>query len=437
MGISIPTLPISKKYTADTADKMGAVKGLNAQLASIEPNVERSGKIGSVVTYAWYDGSDVRQTTTDFIPYGKDGKDGAQGAQGAPGKDGKDGVSVVSITIPDPDKAEIVVNYSDGTHSSPIPIPTVKGDPGEDGVSPSIEVHTDTSTEYTLDITDASGTITTPNLKGSSDAKTKKVITANIDVGGISKDTEFPIGTNYDTMWESLLDKTFYPTFSDPSASLTYSADAYVAVGGTISAKTATLVYNAGSITLNGEKQADRGGVATGFAIATTGADTEYSDSSENSGSFNVPALVRSTKGTIKLTGTVSYAQGAQPKDSKGADYDDPLPAGSVTAEKTVTFIQPFYYGVSNSSTVADFTGFTANVTPKGNKTFSYTTSNQYMVIAYDSSYGNLKNIIDPNGFETISGWTKSTLTVGGFSYFVYVANSPTTDTNAAFTFKF
>ena len=65
------------------------------------------------------------------------------------------------------------------------------------------------------------------------------------------------------------------------------------------------------------------------------------------------------------------------------------------------------------------------------------TLSNQYQVFAYDSSYGNLKSILDPNGFETISGWTKSTVTVNGFSYFVYVTNSQTTDTNAAFTFKY
>jgi len=446
MGISIPTLPISKKYTSDTAEAMGAVKGLNAQIQSIQDNVTRSGKVGSLVTYAWYDGEDVRQTKEDFVPYGKDGRDGQDGADGAPGtpgapgRDGEDGVGISYIAKPDPDVPAIVVHYTDGTSSSPITIPTVQGEqgePGEDGFSPSITVHTSSSSTYTLDITDASGTFTTPNLKGSSDTVTKKEITSSVDVGGIAKNTTFPVGTDYDDMWDALLDKTIYPTFTDPSASLTYSADSYVAVGGTISAKSATLTYNAGAITLDGVKQNNRGGSVTSYAIATTGADTEYSDSSESSGAFSVPALTRATKGTIKVTGTVSYGAGAQPKDSKGADYDAPLPAGSVTAEKTVTFIQPFYYGVSNSSTVSDFTGLTANVTPKGNKTFNFTTSNQYMVFAYDSSYGNLKNIIDPNGFETISGWTKSTLTVGGFSYFVYVANSPTTDTNAAFTFKF
>lgn len=40
------------------------------------------------------------------------------------------------------------------------------GAAGKDGISPSITVNTNTSTTYTLNITDASGTFTTPNLKG-------------------------------------------------------------------------------------------------------------------------------------------------------------------------------------------------------------------------------------------------------------------------------
>ena len=264
-----------------------------------------------------------------------------------------------------------------------------------------------------------------------------RAITAAIDVGGVDAGDTFAQGTSYDDMWDALLNPTLYPTFTAPSASLSYSSDNYYAVGVTISAKTATVGYNAGAITLNGTKQANRGGAATNYALATTGADTEYSASDASSGAFNVPALTRSTKGTIKFTATVSYAQGPQPKDSKGNNYGEPLAAGSVSVDKTLNFIQPYYYGKSASTTVSDFIGLTSSVTAKGNKTFSFTTNNEYMVFAYDSSYGNLKSILDPNGFEVISGWTKNTLTVGGFSYYVYVANSATTDTNASFTFKY
>ena len=272
---------------------------------------------------------------------------------------------------------------------------------------------------------------------GGGSSETTKSITAAITVGGIASGTNYPIGTDLEDIISDLLEPTLYPTLTAPSASLSYSANQYYAVGATVAAMTATVALNRGSINPSYGTSGYRSGAATGYTIATTGADTEYSDSSESSGAFSVPALTRATKGTIVITGTASYAAGEQPKDSKGGNYDSPLAAGSKTASKTLTFIQPYYYGVSNSATIADFTGLTENVTAKGQKTFNYTTNNQYMVFAYDSSYGNLKTILDGNGFDVTGGWTKNTLTVGGFSYFVYVSNSPTTDTNAPFTFKY
>ena len=275
------------------------------------------------------------------------------------------------------------------------------------------------------------------NESGGGSSELTHAINAAITVGGISAGTEYPVGTDLEDILSDLLEPTLLPTFTAPSATITYGASQYYAVGATVTAMVATVALNRGAITPAYGTDGYRSGEATGYSIATTGADTEFSDSSENSGSFNVPALTRATKGTIVVTGTASYAAGEQPKDSKGGDYDEPLVAGSVTASKTLTFIQPYYYGISNTSTIADFTGLTENVTAKGNKTFNFTTNNQYMVFAYDSSYGNLKNIVDGNGFDVTGGWTKSSLTVDGFSYFVYVANSPTTDTNAPFTFKY
>lgn len=262
-------------------------------------------------------------------------------------------------------------------------------------------------------------------------------VTASINVGGVNAGDTFAAGTSNDDMWNALLNPALYPTLTDPSASLSYSVDTYHEVGSTISAKTATVTFNRGSINPAYGTSGYRSGAATNYAIATSGADTEFSDSSANSGTFNVSALTRSTKGNITLTATVSYSAGEQPKDSKGNNYNSPLAAGSKTASKTMQFIQAYFYGKSASATVSNFTGLTKSVTTKGQKQFSFTTNNEFMVFAYDSSYGDLTSILDSNGFETISGWTKTTLTVDGFSYYVYVANSATTDTNAQFTFKY
>lgn len=271
----------------------------------------------------------------------------------------------------------------------------------------------------------------------SGNAKALYDYTTNIEVGGVPVGTQVRADDKLADLVKKILVTTYYPTFVAPSASLSYSADTYAEVGSTISARTGTVSYNAGSIDLQGTKQNDRGGAATQYALSTSGADTEYSDTSASSGAFSVPALTRATKGNIVLTGTVNYAQGPQPKDSDGQDYDSPLPAGSVSATKTIQFIQAFFYGKSSTFAVSTLAGLSKSVTPKGQKKFKYTTNNEHMVFAYDSGYGNLTSILDPNSFETISGWTKSTLTYDGFSYNVYVADAATTDTNAEFTFKF
>lgn len=272
---------------------------------------------------------------------------------------------------------------------------------------------------------------------GGSDPELTKAITAAIDVGGISKGTNYPVGTEIERVLQDLLEPTLYPTYVSPSASITYSANNYYAVGSTIPAKTATVTFNPGTINLNGTKQNNRAGAATSYDLETYGADTDYTNTGATSGTFSIPALTKSTKGTLQIVATVDYAQGPQPKDSKGNDYDSPLPADQITATKTMNFILNFYYGASSNGTIPSLSGLTADTTPKGNKTYKYTTNNQYMVFAYDSDYGSLKNILDSNGFETISGWTQNTLTVNGFSYYVYVTKTQTTDTNAAFTFKF
>ena len=272
---------------------------------------------------------------------------------------------------------------------------------------------------------------------GGGDCVLTRSITSAIDVGGISKDTTFAEGTALTDMWAYLLEPTLYPSYVAPSAALAYQFDSYYEVGATIPARTATVTYDAGAIVIGSTVQNHRGGAATQFAVDTTGADTDYNDTDPSSGTFSVPALTRSTKGQVKIFGTVSFSEGPQPKDSKGNDYGTPLPAGTVSASKTANFIQAFFYGVADSVPIADFTGFTKLVQPKANRTFNFTTNNQYMVVAYDSSYGNLTSILDGNGFEVIGGWTKSTLVVNGFTYNVYTANSPTTDTNAPFTFKF
>ena len=63
------------------------------------------------------------------------------------------------------------------------------------------------------------------------------------------------------------------------------------------------------------------------------------------------------------------------------------------------------------------------------------------MVIAYPKSYGVLKSILDPNGFEQIASFTLTELNIIGLDrtsqpYYVY-SNQASTNTNFNMTFKY
>ena len=110
----------------------------------------------------------------------------------------------------------------------------------------------------------------------------------------------------------------------------------------------------------------------------------------------------------------------------------------------TYTFVYPFYHGVVDAGkigamTSADVTALTKDISGKGTKTYSYTTNNNCMVVAYPASYGDLKTALDSNNFENIGSFTKQTINVTGLdsteqSYNVYVMSASTV---SGFSMKF
>lgn len=108
-----------------------------------------------------------------------------------------------------------------------------------------------------------------------------------------------------------------------------------------------------------------------------------------------------------------------------------------VTESKiTYTFVHPFYTGVVADKSSIDITSLTKKVEEKGKKTISYKANNEYVVFAYDASYGNLTSILDPSSFENLGSFTKTTELVNGTNYNVYVSNSPLTN-STGFEYRF
>lgn len=115
----------------------------------------------------------------------------------------------------------------------------------------------------------------------------------------------------------------------------------------------------------------------------------------------------------------------------------------SVSASRAFTFVYPFYWGVgAQNLTASQVQSLTKAVQTKGTKTVSTSPDSEVYYFAYPAAYGSLSSILDPNGFETIDGYTKRTevftmLDGSAQSYFVYEFNSLTSQTDFTNVFKF
>ena len=144
-------------------------------------------------------------------------------------------------------------------------------------------------------------------------------------VGGIAKNTKLSAleGKTYDAIFDDLLFPTVNPSLGNVSASISLKSGKAATREVGSAAPTAsdfTTSYNAGQITLNGTKQANRGG-----AQDTDNSFIYYGDSASNT---TLPTTV--ALGNTAYKYRAAYAAGPQPKDNKGNDYGSPLSAGTV-----------------------------------------------------------------------------------------------------------
>ena len=164
-------------------------------------------------------------------------------------------------------------------------------------------------------------------------------------VGGIAKGTKVSAleGQTYDYMWDELLFPTINPTFTAPTASISFkSYSTPQEVGATApTAANFNTSLNKGAITLNGTKQADRSG--------NLDADNSFIFVNGQESNTTLPTTV--TLGNTTYTYKAAYLQGPQPKDNKGNNYSTPLAAGSVNSSAiTLNGTYPWYASTSTAS---------------------------------------------------------------------------------------
>lgn len=157
-------------------------------------------------------------------------------------------------------------------------------------------------------------------------------------VGGIAKGTKLEAleGKSYDAIFDDLLFPTVNPTFTAPSATIKFNGYSNVQEVGAVAptASNFTTGYNAGQITLNGVKQADRGGTHD-----TANSFIYYGGDASNT---TLPTTV--VEGNTSYKYRAAYNEGPQPKDNKGNDYSSPLTKGTVDSSAvTVNGTYPWF----------------------------------------------------------------------------------------------
>lgn len=160
---------------------------------------------------------------------------------------------------------------------------------------------------------------------------------------------------------------------------------------------------------------------------------------------YNGSTLVESKTEGVVDGGTIRFDQTINVTDTTNlvVKATDAKPVTVQATAATYTYVYPYYYGVvaeGTSMTSEAVLALTKDVAVKGKKTYTYTLDNNCAVIAYPKAYGDLKTVMDPNGFDNMASFTLTEVQVTGTdgtaqAYNVYV-KTPATATGFALTFN-
>ena len=264
------------------------------------------------------------------------------------------------------------------------------------------------------------------SLSGNYSSSLSSTVSTVEKLGGIAAGTTVAqlTGKSYNEIFDTLIFPTVNPTFTNPSASISLKSYSNIQEIGAVAPSTANfnVSFNAGAINLAGKKQNNRAG-----AQDTNASKILYSSSKIE----DLPETV--VAGAMDYYYRAVCAQGPQPKDSKGNDYQTPLPAGQVDSSKvTVTGYRPAYSGLvsTNNITQEVIKGMTKTVSAKKTVKVSGPISEQYICFAAPAGWA-VSNIKDSNNFDVTGTYTTSTVQVTcldgqSVNYTVYLSGKMT-----------
>lgn len=153
----------------------------------------------------------------------------------------------------------------------------------------------------------------------------------------------------FSQLFDELIFPTVNPTFENPTAFLSLNRISIIQEVGTTGASVPVAasfntVYNPGAIKIAGVKKQNRGG-----DLKSNESFIYINNAPANK---NFPTEI--PEGSIIYKYRAAYAQGPQPLDSKGNDYQFPLPAGTVdSAPITINGVYPYFTNKDNNEAFA------------------------------------------------------------------------------------
>lgn len=220
-----------------------------------------------------------------------------------------------------------------------------------------------------------SGGITSVSVEGTTlkitmiDGSTKTVDLAEIlkyksaladDIATVNALGGIPAGTTvaqlknktFSQLFDELIFPTVNPTFENPTASLSLKSTSTTPIIQEVGTTGASVPvagsfntgYNPGAIRIAGVKKQNRGGE---FKL-----NESFIYINNDPASKKFPTEI--PEGSIIYKYRAAYAQGPQPLDSKGNNYQTPLPAGTVDSDSvTINGVYPYFTNKDNNKAFA------------------------------------------------------------------------------------
>lgn len=264
------------------------------------------------------------------------------------------------------------------------------------------------------------------------DGTIKEDVVSMVTAGGIKPEDVVTEGTTFTDFVKQLLYDVFYPTYSpaNPTATLT---------GGTTTQETG-YIYSSLTLTLTYNRNSILGALVAGiwqpltFQNYRSGAATKYIINTVDMGLTNQRTIsnYEVTDGSNTFTSEVQYAEGAQPTDSEGNNYQTPLAAGNLTPSRTIYGRRRMFYGVDgnpiNSAGVRALTESVLNPSAGTKYPLTIPINSENVCFAYPKSLGQVTSIWYYDGNMEVKGnFVETEVSVEGLNglfpidYYVYV----------------